>query len=179
MQKVCEVCNKKMGGFGNPSALRFEDRAAYESRGHYVSPHICSSCIGSYIKNQIEEKIEKEKNAPHLELMEQLNTIDVYRFNPVTCDSYINVGLVSAHVALGTGPLSQILSGVTDFFGQQSETYSNKMQEAEEACLTALKYNAYKKNASAIIGVQATYTELTKGSGQILVCMIGTAVKTK
>jgi len=112
---------------------------------------------------------------------EEKPTVQLFTFNPygngLETGAYENLGLVSAYMALGTGPASKFLSSLTDFFGSESKAYNEKMTEATDACIWSLKTNAYKMGADAVIGVHTTFTELTAAHGQILVCMIGTAVK--
>ena len=109
--------------------------------------------------------------------MAQNNDIPILTVSFASADSYEYIGFISAHVALGTGPFSQIFSWFSDLFGRKSETYNVKVKTAEKACLQEIKNNASVVGAEMVIGVTTTYTELTRGSGQLLVCMTGTAVK--
>lgn len=107
--------------------------------------------------------------------------VQLFTFNPygtgLETGAYKNLGLVSAYMALGTGPISMLLSSWTDFFGEESKVYNEKMTSATNACIARIKNLAHEMGADAVIGVQTTFTELTAGHGQIMVCMIGTAVK--
>lgn len=109
--------------------------------------------------------------------MTHTHNIPVLTVSCISDESYEYIGFVSAHVALGTGPFSQIFSWFSDLFGRKSETYNVKVKAAEKACLLEIRNNASSLGAHMIVGLTTTYTELTRGSGQILVCMTGTAVK--
>lgn len=109
--------------------------------------------------------------------MNEMKDIPVLTIGYISDEAYEYVGFVSAHTALGTGPFSQIFSWFSDLFGRKSETYNVKIKAAEKACLFEVKNNASTLGADVIVGLTTTYTELTRGSGQILVCMTGTAMK--
>ena len=101
----------------------------------------------------------------------------IYTINPFPLGSFKNMGLVSSFVALGTGPIASLMASWTDFFGAESTAYNDKMVEATNACIVKIKNAAYESGANAIIGLQTTFTELTAGHGQVMVAMIGTAIK--
>lgn len=111
--------------------------------------------------------------------MSPVEDIPILTVSVIPDDSYEYIGFISAHVALGTGPFSQIFSWFSDLFGRKSETYNLKVKAAEKACLLEMRNNSSNVGADMVIGLTTTYTELTRGSGQILVCMTGTAVKKK
>jgi uncharacterized protein YbjQ (UPF0145 family) len=50
------------------------------------------------------------------------------------------------------------------------------LNEAEKNCLHRLKESAFNKGASAVIGLQVRYAELSNANGMIMVNMAGTAV---
>jgi uncharacterized protein YbjQ (UPF0145 family) len=107
--------------------------------------------------------------------------IPLFTFNPfgngIETGAYKNLGLVSAYMALGVGPLTKVFSGWSNDFGVESKAYNEKMTAATDACILKMKTAAHEMGADTVIGVHTTFTELTAGHGQILVCMIGTAVK--
>ena len=135
----------------------------------------CPSCSCDLISE------EDYKPAIEKRLQSANRAVQLFTFNPygngLETGAYENLGLVSAYMALGTGPISQLLSSWTDFFGEESKTYNEKMTSATDACIFRIKKMAHEMEADSVIGVQTTFTELTAAHGQILVCMIGTAVK--
>lgn len=169
--KMCPRCGKSMGGFAGYWTAADESRLAPLREQGVDIPHgLCRTCSIPYLEQK--EKPGETSQAPTF-----IPDISIYTFNPYKENTYQNVGLASAHVALGTGLISQIASSWTDFLGAQSETYSKKMTEAEGACLAKLKIRAHTMGADAVIGMHTTYTELTSGRGMLMVCMTGTAVK--
>ena len=107
--------------------------------------------------------------------------VQLFTFNPfgngLETGAYENLGVVSAYMGLGVGPLTAIFSAWSNDFGVESKKYNEKMATATDACMLKIKNIAHELGADAVVGMQTTFTELTAGHGQILVCMIGTAVK--
>lgn len=179
MTKKCTQCGENIGGFmgsveGDASAIQF-----CNDYGIKVPTPICRVCL-----IPLTREARAKKNGPGEEDEKQKAYAAAARIQICTLPTlpetpFQILGIASSHVALGTGVISQIFSSWTDFFGEQSETYNKKMREAEDACLTKLKIRAHEMGASAVIGVQTTYTELTSGHGMLMVCMTGTAVKVR
>ena len=70
-------------------------------------------------------------------------------------------GFVSGYCILGTGPISSLLSSITDFFGMRSNAFSAKAKEAEKSALEMMKREALQCGANAVYGVRITLTEAT------------------
>lgn len=178
----CAVCGKQLGGFMGAEAPNSEQLAICSWAGIELPAPICVKCCLPYVllalesKKRDKEHEEKRKEKEIQERLEFVRRIEVLTVDVVPF-AYDSLGFVSAHTALGTGPLTAIASKVTDMFGKQSSAYHQKIQEAESACLQRLRENAGELGADAVIGVRATYTELTGGHSQLLVCLVGTAVK--
>ena len=174
MPDTCAVCGKKLGGL---LGLVAADEAVIQdlrAHGYEVPSPVCYACSLPYVDKAAQDKVDREDHGKHVAVPD----IPVFTFNPFTQSSaYENTGLVTAHVVLGTGPFTAVVSGLTDFFGEQSEAYDKKMRQATQACLDKLKINAAAIGAESVIGVQITYTELTAGHGMIMVCMSGTGIK--
>lgn len=172
MSEACAVCGKKMGGLlGLVSA---DERELHKCReqGVDVPTPICHACSLPYVQ-QAKNAFIAQTAKPSAGIPD----IDIFTFNPFTTGAdYVNLGLVTAHVALGTGLFTEFVSSFNDLFGEQSSVYDDKMREATQACLNKLKLSAANMGASAVIGVQITYNELTAGHGMIMVCMAGTAI---
>jgi len=176
--KLCKKCGKTFGGILGLAQASDEDIRQYRVSGIDIPIPICGSCLLSF-KNLAEQKredIEQAKKQAE-EIDARITNLPTYTFNPFSAGSFQYVDMVSAYVVLGTGPVTAILSSWTDFFGSESNAYNKKMIEGTNACIYKLKQAAYNLDANAIIGLQTTFTELTAGHGQIMVAMIGTAVK--
>lgn len=174
MAEACAVCGKKMGGLLGLVSADETELQKYRDMGQDIPTPICHACSLPYAqKARTELNIpDKKPRAPA-----QVPDIPVYTFNPFPRPEYANLGMVTAHVALGTGPIAAIFSSISDFFGAESDIYDDKMRQATQACLDKLKINAAGMGATAVIGVHVTYNELTAGHGMIMVCMAGTAVR--
>lgn len=163
----CPMCGEALGFL---KARAADETALDELReqGQDVPQGICHGCYLEFIKPSRSNSISPPPKIPD---------IPIYTYAPKCFDAAQNIDLVTAHIALGTGLVTEIFSSWTDFFGSQSKTYHNKLEEAEKLCRDKLRIKAADMGADAIIGTTTTYTELTAGHGQILVCMAGTAVK--
>lgn len=85
-------------------------------------------------------------------------------------------GLVSGYCILGTGPISSMLSSITDLLGMRSNAYSEKAKEAERNALAMMKYEALQRGANAVYGVRISLTEATSGKGMLMVSVSGSAM---
>ncbi|MDR3154255.1 MAG: heavy metal-binding domain-containing protein [Deltaproteobacteria bacterium] len=147
-----------------------------------VPAPICASCFNKLLtaaERRFGPEFFFEDDPPEdfqKHVAERAAKIEVWTYDPYVKGSVINLGLVSGHVILGTGPLASIAASITDFFGNKSEDYSEKLALAERDCLSAVKREASRKGASAVVGLLVNYTELTAASGMIMVDMLGTAV---
>ncbi|MDL2315656.1 YbjQ family protein [Desulfovibrio sp. OttesenSCG-928-A18] len=175
----CVKCGASMRLFGKnqPSDELANERL--RSQGYDIEYGMCRACA-EVVYGQIKagEMAPDEAKVAEEYKQDAVPSVNVYTICPQYVD-FAYIGIVSSHVALGTGLISHALSSLTDFFGQESSTYSDKLQAAEGACLAKLKIRAHEMGADMVIGMQTTYTELTSGHGMLLVCMAGTAVKQK
>ena len=86
-------------------------------------------------------------------------------------------GTVTGSVVLGTGFLSEFLAGWGDFFGAESNAFSEKMETAKEAAMEKAISNALAREANAMIGVDIDYQVF---AGNMVAAIVsGTAVFVK
>lgn len=88
-----------------------------------------------------------------------------------------NLGLVSGYCSIGTSFVTDIVSSVTDFFGKKSETYKDKIAEAEDDAIEMIKNNCNRLGGNAVYNIHVNIMEATKGHGQIIIYIFGTAAK--
>lgn len=175
MGETCAVCGRKLGGLLGLVSADEEELKTYREKGENIPTPLCHACSLPYVQKAKESLHLLE---PNHTLSAKIPDISIYTFNPFALrNDYTNLGLITSHVALGTGPFAGILSSIEDLAGEQSDIYDRKMQKATQACLDKLKIKAASVGADAAIGVQVSYTELTAGHGMVMVCMSGTAVK--
>ena len=96
-----------------------------------------------------------------------------YNFEGFDIISYISHE--SAQIVLGTGIFSSFDVSLSDFFGTNSNSYENKLEEAEKAAKKRLSEKAKKCGGNAIIGLDIDYT--TFSNDVIGVIVSGTIVK--
>lgn len=85
------------------------------------------------------------------------------------------LGVFSGECALGTGFLSSIGSDISDVFGTNSKSYTNKLKQAKEYALEQLQNQTIEAGGDAIIGLSISYTMFSRDI--IGVIANGTAVK--
>lgn len=83
-------------------------------------------------------------------------------------------GVISGQVVLGTGFLSEITATFADFFGAESEEFSNKITKAKDAATKKLISRSLEVGGNAIIGVDFDF--VTFKSNIIGVVASGTSV---
>ena len=83
-------------------------------------------------------------------------------------------GIISGESVIGTGMFSEISASVSDFTGSFSNTFADKIKQAEEQALYNLKRSCYIKKCNAVIGIKLNY--LTFSNNMIGVVANGTAV---
>lgn len=96
-----------------------------------------------------------------------------FSFDGYSIDKYI--GVFSGECALGTGFLSSLGSDISDIFGTNSKSYSNKLKQAKEYALEQLRDQTIAAGGNAIIGLSINYTMFSRDI--IGVIANGTAVK--
>lgn len=82
--------------------------------------------------------------------------------------------IVSGEIVLGSGFLSELSGQLNDFFGTNSNLFSDKIRQAKEIAQKNMIENALLEEANAIIGVD--FDVMTIGNNMIAVSVNGTAV---
>lgn len=96
-----------------------------------------------------------------------------YNFEGYDIVSYI--GHESAQAVLGTGIFSSLNAAFSDLLGVRSNSYENKLAEAEQVAKERLIQKAHRRGGNAIIGIDVDYTTFTNDVIGIIV--EGTIVK--
>lgn len=88
------------------------------------------------------------------------------------------LGPVSVHRVLGSGFYTEFFSGWADFFGSYSRTQRSKLDEIEAATLQAIREEARRFRANAVVGLRVDFDEITgAGKSMIMVTAMGTAIR--
>lgn len=147
-----------------------------------------NASIEAYEHEQQETKrkqaeIESAANEELLKMQEQLRQEEALRYADhllstgysfETCSIEKYVGLVSGESVIGTGWLSTMESGLSDFFGVESTTYSDKIKQAKRNALDNMIKESVSKGGNAIIGI--SYEIITLNRDMIGVSVDGTSV---
>lgn len=134
-----------------------------------------------------EEKAAEEKEIEEQKLRE-LQFVQEYIDNRKKYEKFVttaysfegykiteHLGLVSGEAVLGTGFVSELGAGISDFFGTSSQLFANKMSAVKSAATARLINESIKKGGNAIIAVDFDY--VTFSNNMIAVSANGTAVK--
>lgn len=85
------------------------------------------------------------------------------------------VGIESVEFVIGTGVFSEISTSISDFFGQRSSAFEQKLQMAKKHAMNSLKFLAAEQGANAVIGVDLDYAEFS--GNRIALIINGTLVQ--
>lgn len=138
----------------------------------------CESCIGQ-LYTQALHNLSSRKSQLTNQVQSLISAIPIIStHSPLNWD-YDIIDLVTGQSTSGTGVVTEFVSSISDFFGNESHRHNSKLKECEEACKVQLQYQAYKMGGNAIIATDIDYNELGGGRGILMVCMTGTVIKVK
>lgn len=83
-------------------------------------------------------------------------------------------GIISGQVVLGTGFLSELTASFSDFFGTESNAFSDKLEKAKDAAMEKLIEKSISVGGNGIIGVDFDY--IMFGNNMVGVIANGTSV---
>lgn len=84
-------------------------------------------------------------------------------------------GIVSGNTVIGTGFLSESRVAVSDAFGIEDDSFSDKLEQAKNSSIQKMINNAIKQGGNALIGISFNY--ITFSSNMIGVVANGTVVE--
>ncbi len=178
--KSCPNCAAPIkGGIWNANQLIEVEIS--RSINHFTENKADAHCQRCF-SNLLAEAKEKQSSI-YPELLEKLeyllSMIPVLTINSPFRWEYEAIEMVTAQSVTGTGVITEIASGWTDFFSGQSDRMSGKLKLGENTCIKQLRYEAATLGANAIIGTDIDYAEVGGDKGMLMVCMTGTAVMLK
>lgn len=109
-----------------------------------------------------------EEDAYEKIILTTTNNIDGFRVK-----KYIDI--VSYEYVIGTGPISEFTSGISDFLGERSSSFEIKLKEAKKVSMDKIKLEAYSLGGDAVIGIDLEYASFE--GNRIAVIVSGTIVK--
>lgn len=172
--KLCSKCMNKKRDLESP------DVELYTQSIEYFKKYKESIDLDAYVLDVINSWISKgenrlNKNVQETErLLKEKNIMLTtgYNFEGYSIVSYL--GLASGDVVLGTGFLSEFSASVSDFLGEKSKVFANKMIIAKQAAKSILIKDAVLKGGNAIIGINFDY--ITFSNNIIGISVNGTIV---
>lgn len=123
--------------------------------------------LASENKNRIQTKIKFEDTRKNFKIATS------YKFDGYKISNYF--GIASGNTVIGTGFLSEGRAAVSDTFGMEDDSFSNKLEQAKNSSIQKMINNAIKQGGNAIIGVSFDY--ITFSSNMIGVVANGTVVE--
>ncbi len=180
MAGTCTSCGKKISLFSGNSPDLFRIKEA-KRRGVYEDG-LCKFCLNDRIQEY--DKVHPPKDTVVFDPEGQNLDIDV---EPLLSKVFVSaepppvgfedLGFVSGYCILGTGPLSQLLSTFTDFFGEESNAYLEKAKRAEAIAMRNMKIEAILRGGYRICSCRVSLTEATSGQGMLMSSVSGTAAR--
>lgn len=125
----------------------------------------------STLAEEAEVEAEREQEA-YEERIKNFLATNSFNFEGYSIDKYL--GVVSGDSVLGTGFLSELSVSAADWLGNESNRFSEKIEQAREKAMYKMLVKADKLGANAIIAVSYSYSNF---SGNVVgVFATGTAV---
>lgn len=118
-------------------------------------------------KNRIQAKIKIEDTRKNFKIATS------YKFDGYKILNYF--GIASGNTVIGTGFLSEGRAAVSDTFGIEDDSFSDKIEQAKNSSIKKMINNAIKQGGNALIGVSFDY--ITFSSNMIGVVANGTVVE--
>lgn len=110
---------------------------------------------------------------PKTTLIKHLLITSTHVLQDRTIISYL--GVVTAHVVLGTGFFTEIGGAISDFFGTKAGGFQKKLLSAREEVIAEICEQTIEKGGNAILGLDIDF--MTLESNMLMVSVTGTAAK--
>lgn len=198
-KRICAVCKEQIDelcGNCDIDPVKYEGNKNYlieclkrpgisDEVTFYVNDLIneCSLKIGERQRQQKEREEaqirDEEKNRKRAETIRKAQAISD-RFTTTTGFNFEGFRIVKYHKTicaesvLGTGMLSELSAGISDFLGTESNLFADKLQSARDSAFEKLVIKAVELDANALIGLNYSYNTFT--GNMVAVIVIATAV---
>lgn len=153
-----------------------------EILGRFWGDDICPKCkenkdkIIVELENQkkLEEQAEYEKACTRAKLVcKNIIVSTTPSLEGYEISEYL--GIESAEVIIGTGFVTDFISGITDLVGGRASGYENSLSKAKQDAFDILKFKGALLEGDAIVGVKSSYMAI--GDNMFGVFVEGTIVK--
>jgi uncharacterized protein YbjQ (UPF0145 family) len=181
---TCVECGVALGGLTGAAEASDSQMERLREWEVSVPAPLCSNCFGRILE-EAQARLGPALGFPdeppedfQAKVQERRRAVQLFTGAPFEGQGpLVNLGLVTAHAVIGTGPLATLASALSDVAGKHSKVYAEKLEEAESLCLAQIRAKADQLGALLVANIQASYSELTHGHGMLLVTMVGTAAK--
>ena len=186
---ICAVCGEKKSGFSMPYQIFGKDGREYPAciACSKIYDALGSKDCGELERAQadLQEKLlasrerlqqigERQKVRDNLATLQKtMPQTTGYSFEGYRIEAYC--GVVCAEVVMGTGFFSEWSASVSDLFGEHSNAFESKLEEARRAAMRRLVEKTALAGGNALIGIDFDYVNFV---GNLMgVIASGTAVK--
>ncbi|TFV95804.1 heavy metal-binding domain-containing protein [Algoriphagus kandeliae] len=179
-KEICPNCGAKIG-FGLVSSNHLQNENVTRFLNDFTESKAeayCEKCYPELFHEANKNYQPKLKQAKDF-ISNHISELPILTIHQPPKWDYEPVSIVTAQLVAGTGLVAEVVSSWSDFFGSNSNTYRQKLIDAEENCKQQLRAQALKLKCHAIIATDIDYSEAGAGKGMLMVCMAGTAVKIK
>ena len=185
MSKFCVECGIGLGpltGALEEGAANIDKLRDWEVN---VPSPLCAACFGRILdgaKDRLGAAFAWPDEPPEeflAKVRERRRQVEITTGDPLVPGGLVNLGLVTGHAVVGTGPLADLASALTDVMVRSSKVYADKLDEAEAICLLEIRAKAVRLGATMVANLTTGWSELTAGHGMLLVAMAGTALGPK
>ncbi|WP_039056392.1 heavy metal-binding domain-containing protein [Enterobacter sp. Bisph1] len=88
-------------------------------------------------------------------------------------------GVVTGEAILGANIFRDFFAGIRDIVGGRSGAYEKELRKARDLAFQELGERAKALGANAVVGIDIDYETVGKEGSMLMVCVSGTAVKTR
>ncbi|ATF93466.1 Domain of uncharacterised function (DUF74) [Cedecea neteri] len=88
-------------------------------------------------------------------------------------------GVVTGEAILGANIFRDFFAGVRDIVGGRSGAYEKELRKARDIAFREIQEQAESLGANAVVGIDIDYETVGKDGSMLMVCVSGTAVKTR
>jgi uncharacterized protein YbjQ (UPF0145 family) len=168
----CKVCSQE---------LKTAFWAQWSEKPSVDNPSVCEGCFRSRGKSGVAE-LEAEVNARK----EHEKDVTLRAGSMPVTTSYTTaagaiaeeIDIITSECVFGINIFKDFFGGVRDVVGGRAGAHQKVLKDLRKTCLDELRMNAAEIGADAVIGVDLDYSEISGGSGGLLMLVAsGTAVK--
>lgn len=88
-------------------------------------------------------------------------------------------GVVTGEAILGANIFRDFFAGVRYIVGGRSGAYEKELRKARDIAFREIQQQAESLGANAVVGIDIDYETVGKDGSMLMVCVSGTAVKTR